>query len=475
MQVRIQSYVLFGKLAAGGMAEVYAGARQGPEGFVRHVAIKRLHRHFATDPSFVKMLIDEARLAGRISHPNVVPMLDVVRHEEELLLVMEYVRGATIAQLLHDGKVPVPIAVSVACGMLAGLHAAHEAVDDTGRRFGIIHRDISPSNVIVGVDGVARITDFGVAKADFRLQSTREGQLKGKLAYMAPEMFAGNVLVASDVYAAAVVLWEMLAGGRMFSASNEGELVYQVTLQPHVLPSHVNPDVPSELSAIVMKGLDRDLALRFATAQEMLRALEGLRLAAPQSEVAAWVIERAASAVAEQQLLFEASADEDAGGPGLVPGNGPQSAMTRVVSPVAAADQQVDVATPVVARRGRLRALFVPGALLVGVLAVGRLVVWTAASRRAADAASAGSSVPVASSKESASTEAPAQPSPSSPAEPALVLAPSSAASARIEPRPARAVVHLASSARPSSSCTPPFSIDAAGIKHFKVGCLSPE
>jgi serine/threonine-protein kinase len=185
-------YVLYGEIASGGMATVHFGRLLGPAGFARPVAIKRLHAQFARDPDFVKMFFDEARLAARIAHPNVVPTLDVVAADGEVFLVMEYVRGASLAQLIRTvrrsgERVQPLICVGIVSGMLHGLHAAHEARNDRGERMDLVHRDVSPQNVLVGTDGVPRLLDFGVAKASGRLQTTRDGQLKGKLAYMAPE------------------------------------------------------------------------------------------------------------------------------------------------------------------------------------------------------------------------------------------------------------------------------------------------
>jgi serine/threonine protein kinase len=189
-------YALYGAIAAGGMATVHLGRLLGPVGFSRTVAIKRLHAQFASDPEFVSMFLDEARLAARIRHPNVVPTLDVVATGGELFLVMEYVPGESIARLaraLREQKqtLPTRILSAVMAGVLHGLHAAHEAKDERGHPLGIVHRDMSPQNVLVGTDGVARVLDFGVAKAAGRMQTTREGQIKGKLSYMPPEQLRG--------------------------------------------------------------------------------------------------------------------------------------------------------------------------------------------------------------------------------------------------------------------------------------------
>ncbi len=257
-------YALLGELASGGMATVHFGRLIGPVGFSRTVAIKRLHAQFAKDPEFVAMFLDEARLAARIQHPNVVSTLDVVALEGELLLVLEYIHGEALAQLLRTARkakqpLPLKIVAAIASGMLHGLHAAHEAKSEHGEPLGIVHRDMSPQNVLVGVDGTARVLDFGVAKAVGRVVSTREGQLKGKLAYMSPEQVHGGAVDRrTDIYAASIVVWEVLTGRRLFDGDNEGLLFSQVSKGATKHPSEVVPDLPPDLDAIVMRGLARE-------------------------------------------------------------------------------------------------------------------------------------------------------------------------------------------------------------------------
>ena len=287
-------YALYGELARGGMATVHFGRLLGPVGFSRTVAIKRLHPQFAVDPEFVSMFLDEARLAARIRHPNVVSTLDVVALEGELMLVMEYVQGESLSRLVHSLKarnerIPTRIAVSVMSGILSGLHAAHEAKSERGEALGLVHRDMSPQNVLVGVDGVARVLDFGIAKAAGRVQTTRDGQFKGKLAYVAPEQLKGNpVDRRTDVYAATVILWEMLTLQRLFKGDTEYEVMNKVMSNQVTRPSqHVSGLAPG-LDEIVMRGLSGDPADRFGTAREMAIALESLVPAASSREVEAW-------------------------------------------------------------------------------------------------------------------------------------------------------------------------------------------
>ena len=304
-------YLLYGEIASGGMATVHFGRLQGAAGFARSVAIKRLHPQYAKDPDFVGMFLDEARLAARIAHPNVVPTLDVVAQGDELLLVMEYVRGSSLSRLLRTltqrgERMPPRIAAAIIAGVLRGLHAAHEAKSEIGEKLEIVHRDVSPQNVLVGTDGIARVLDFGVAKAAGRVQSTREGQLKGKLAYMAPEQITtGSVTRKTDVYAAAVVLWEMLTGRRLFRADNEAKLLTLVLDSEILPPSKVVDGLLAGFDPVVMHGLDRDPGRRFESARQMAVEVEGVVGIAPPTEVGEWVEEVAADELRERANRIE--------------------------------------------------------------------------------------------------------------------------------------------------------------------------
>jgi len=287
-------YALYGELASGGMATVHFGRLLGPVGFARTVAIKRLHPHLARDPEFVAMFLDEARLVARIRHPNVVPTLDVVASDGELLLVMEYVQGESLGKLARaaaaSGGVPLAVASAIFIGVLEGLHAAHEARSDRGEALDIVHRDVSPQNILVGEDGVAHVLDFGVAKAAGRLQETGEGQVKGKFAYMSPEQIAQlPVDCRTDVYAASVVLWETLTGRKLFEAESSASVVYAVVHQAVTPPSKLAPHIPPALDAVIMKGLSKRREERFATAHEMAVALEDAVAPATPRRVQEWV------------------------------------------------------------------------------------------------------------------------------------------------------------------------------------------
>jgi eukaryotic-like serine/threonine-protein kinase len=304
-------YALYDKIAAGGMATVHFGRLLGPIGFSRTVAIKRMLPQFVSDPGFVSMFVDEARLASRIRHPNVIPTLDVVSQESELFLVLDYVHGETLSQLiktLHAEKkrIPPAYAAAIVCGMLHGLHAAHNVRNARGELLGLVHRDVSPQNVLVGTDGMARLLDFGVAKAAGRLQVTINGQVKGKLAYMAPEQVRGTVTPQSDVYAAAAVLWEALTCERLFQNTtwtNVAQVILQREVEP---PSTVVADLPAGLDAVVMRGLEKDPKNRFASAREMALAIEDCVQLAAVYEVGEWVERTAKAMLAERaQKLAE--------------------------------------------------------------------------------------------------------------------------------------------------------------------------
>lgn len=284
------------------MAAVYLGRAVGAGGFERRVAIKVMHEHIADDPDFVAMFLDEARLAARIHHPNVVGTIDVQKSDEGMFLVMEYIEGASLKGVLRGmrkrrQRIPYGITVRIICDALSGLHAAHELKGKGGKAMNLVHRDVSPHNILVGTDGVSRITDFGVARAEARLSTTRGGQLKGKIAYMPPEQGLGNdVDRRADLYAAGVVLWEMLVGRRLFKADHDGQLVAMILQGADRCPRDVIEDIPEPLNDVCMKALALRPDDRYATAAHFAEALEsalydaGIRVASTR-QVAAFVDE----------------------------------------------------------------------------------------------------------------------------------------------------------------------------------------
>ena len=303
-------YVVFDEIAYGGMSSVHIGRRIGPAGFGRTVAIKRLHPQYAKDPEFVSMMIGEAHVVSRIHHPNVVPTLDVVQAESELCLVMEYVPGETLARLQllarEQGiKIPESVTFAIVTNMLVGLDAAHEATTEDGAPLGIIHRDVSPQNVLVGTDGNARILDFGIARAAGASHRSEGGQIKGKVAYMAPEQLRLDRELgrATDIYAASVVLWELLTGRRLFDRVEKSQIATLVLSGAIRSPRSVLPSISEELEEIVMRGLEPMPEQRFATAREMAISLEACGRLATAREVAEFVASIATASLASRAQI----------------------------------------------------------------------------------------------------------------------------------------------------------------------------
>jgi serine/threonine protein kinase len=289
-------YEMYDEIASGGMASVHFGRLLGAVGFARMVAIKHLHPHHSDDTEFESMFVDEARLASRIQHPNVAAPLDVVLEVGgEIFLVMEYIHGETLTALIKSARaaslrIPHGVSASIMSGALHGLQAAHEAVDETGQPLNIIHRDVSPQTIMVGVDGVARVLDFGVAKAAARSQSTRQGQFKGKLSYMSPEqMRSGPVDRRVDVLSAGIVLWEALTHKRLFKPDDAAAACSMILSAPILRPSVVNSEVSPALDHVVMKALERNPDKRFQTALEFADAIEEAIPLASHRKVGKWV------------------------------------------------------------------------------------------------------------------------------------------------------------------------------------------
>jgi len=275
------------------MATIYAGRLLEADDTSRVFAIKRLHPHLAKSPEFVAMFLDEARVAARIRHPNVVSIIDVVSQDDELLLVMDYIEGESLSRLLgssSDGRrrIPPEIAVRIMADVLEGLHAAHEITDDAGAPLGVVHRDVSPQNVLVGRDGISHLIDFGVAKAAGRLHVTKDGAIKGKIAYMAPEQIRGTVDRRADVYAASTVLWEMLVGRRLFPGM-ETQVIFQVLNGQIEAAGTLVPGIPKALDAAIMKGLSKDPERRYANALQMAEVIKRAVRLASAEEVAQWI------------------------------------------------------------------------------------------------------------------------------------------------------------------------------------------
>jgi serine/threonine protein kinase len=292
---QVGRYAIFDKIAAGGMATVHVARLVGFEGFSRVVAVKRMHRHFLQSPDLKRMFVSEARLAARVRHPNVVPILDVIVQDEELFIVMDYVHGESLLALLvasfqSGAAVPLPVAASILVAALQGLHAAHEARDEQGRPLGIVHRDVSPHNMLVGTDGVTRLLDFGVAKAVHAHSDTNPGMVKGKFSYMAPELIRGTpATLQADIFSAATVFWELLASRKLFNQGTDQERLLAIVAGDYPSPRKLNPTVSAAAERIVMKGLHPDPEQRYKTALEMAIDIERELPLASQRLVGDWV------------------------------------------------------------------------------------------------------------------------------------------------------------------------------------------
>jgi serine/threonine-protein kinase len=464
-------YAFYERIASGGMATIYLGRLCGPAGFAPTVAIKCLHESFANDAEFVRMCLDEARLAARIRHPNVVPVLDVVASDGVIFLVMEYVHGEPLSRLMRTApqrneRVAPAVASAVLCGVLHGLHAAHKARDESGKPLGIVHRDVSPQNILVGVDGVARVLDFGVAKATGRAQVTRDGQVRGKIAYMAPEQLtSGEINRQADVYSAAVVLWEVLAGRRLFHAESEGALVAQVLAAEVAPPSAFNPDVPRALDGVVMRGLARDRGARFGSAIEMAVALQEVAPPSPPPTVGEWVSRWADEDLFDRERLV---ASVSASAPVPEASAPLRSSIRTITEPpraleVKAQGSSVPVSAPIPRElRGRV-AWPVMLALSVAAVAVASTVALLRPGRSASASAGPMPNASPAPVSESSAGAAETPPKPS--ASPLPAPAPSENITQGPTARPPAR--HA-----PSPNCNPPFIRNADGEKIYKRECL---
>jgi serine/threonine-protein kinase len=484
------------------MATIHIGRLLGPVGFARTVAVKRLHEHLAKDPDFVLMFIDEARIAARIHHPNVVQTIDVVSEGDELLLVMDYVPGESVSHLMRASvarqqRVPPSIAASIMSGALHGLHAAHDARGDDGQPLGVVHRDVSPQNILVGTDGVPRVLDFGVAKAVGRVQSTRSGTLKGKMSYMAPEVVRGaDFDRRADIYAAAVVLWEVLVGRPMYRGEDEVQLMAKVLEGQRERPSSLVPGLEA-FDDVVLRGLSMDPTQRFATAREMARALEACGPLAPPSDVGEWVESLAGERLAERQTVIS-RIESQTGIPMPRPANA-QSEPTSQVSNVRPTPSAMDSkrlrevvaameappAQPGTVATGRAL-VFAGIAAVTGVVLAAIVALAIRPSAEAASSATplspsgavAPSAPPSAASTEFGSETAAATASavvPSIDIEQLAQVADPAAAPPKPKPQthvvPVSAPAPAAAAAKPRAACDPPYTIDADGVKHYKREC----
>lgn len=454
MSSRIGRYTLHDEIASGGMATVHLGMLRGPAGFSRTVAIKRVHPHLAAGGELAAALLDEGRVSARIQHPFVVQSVDVVAADGELAIVMEYVHGVALSTLIRraverDTPIEPRVAATIVAQVLRGLHAAHEVTDEDGRRLELVHRDVSPQNVLVGVDGVARVLDFGIAKALGRASTTREGAVKGKIGYMSPEQVGGGeVDRRTDVFAAAIVLWELLMRRRLFDGVDSKDVFAKVMRCEVASPRSLGSPIDAELEAIVMRGLAREPDDRFATAAEMAHALEHWGPLAPPSQVGALVDALYGEELAKRRARIAAIERGDAeAAPPTIERHGDETKAATVSSVVT---------SPPEPKRGRALlmlagavAVVLPTALLVALRSRPGV---TAAVAPTATAPPIASSVPVI------------EPAPSAPVASAVVTVVTSASARPPARRPA---------AHPQPDCSDPYVLDARGKKRYRRECLT--
>jgi serine/threonine-protein kinase len=273
-------YELLKKLAAGGMGQVYLARQKGPVGFQKLLVVKRLLPHLSEDDDFIQMFLDEARIAALLNHPNIAQIYDLGEVDGIYYIAMEYVHGEAIAEvnkraIQRKGAMPLALKCRVISDAAAGLDAAHHARSPSGRKLALIHRDVSPQNVLVGFNGSVKLIDFGVAKATGKLSQTTAGQIKGKHAYMSPEQAKGEPLDhRSDVFGLGTVFYELLTGTRLFKRETELATLKAVVSAKIPAPSETAPAIPKTLDAVVLKALARNRDERYATAGDMQLAIE---------------------------------------------------------------------------------------------------------------------------------------------------------------------------------------------------------
>lgn len=309
---RVGRYRVFQPIASGGMATVYLGWLDADEAIVRPVAIKVMHAFGGASERMTSMMLSEARIASRIRHANVVPVVDVVSQERGPALILEYVCGESLSQLVDTVhyEIPFPVVARIVVDALEGLHAAHCVKNEAGLPLEVVHRDVSPQNILVDDSGVARIVDFGVAKALERAYTTESGEVRGKLAYMSPEQMNGHAVdMRTDVWAMGMVLWQLLAGTKPFAGLEAAQTMRRV-LSGEISPPELHRPCPAELSEICMRALSFSADDRYPSARAMALAVEKAFKPASSREVAQWFrraagdkLEKKVTALAEMERL----------------------------------------------------------------------------------------------------------------------------------------------------------------------------
>jgi len=495
-------YVLHDAIASGGMATVHVARLVGQYGLGRIVAAKRLHPRLAKDPEFLAMFRDEAHIASTIRHPNVVSVLDVALSDTDVILVQEYVHGVSLDALTRVAEargeaVDPTVAAAVASAIARGLHAAHEARDPRGEPLHVVHRDVSPHNVLVGADGAPRLVDFGIAKARSSSHVTRQGMFKGKLGYASPEQLRGiRATRSSDIYSVGVVLWELLVGRRIHAGCADAGVVLRVCSgdlpDPMEALEHLRQSIPrprwamiEALTPVVMRALAPTPAERFATADAFADAIVLAVTPASSATLSRWVHDLGGETLAERSralaVAHEANVESAAS---LTPIAWPQSVPPPAVS------HDTSGAAPA-ARWARSWVPLVAGLVigLVTAAGTGAVILRRAgaplASAATGQAALLAAAAPIAASRAGAAGESPRlaplvpldatdpatrELAPASPAKPAAAIA-KTAARAHARPAPPREATAAPEPPAEADGCTPPFYYEGSK-KVFKADCL---
>ncbi len=345
-------YQLLKKLATGGMAQIYLARQAGLEGFEKLVVVKRILPHLAENDDFITMFLDEARIAARLNHPNIVQIFDLGAQDDTFFIAMEYIHGEDVRRVWKQAErlgsnIPLPLILRMVIEACNGLDYAHKKADQSGRPLNIVHRDISPQNILVSFEGHVKVVDFGIAKAADQATVTKSGVLKGKYSYMSPEQASGEPLdCRTDTFALGVVLYELLTGARLFKRSNDIQTLNAVMECKVDPPSMLSARSPPELDAIVMKALARKREDRYAEARLLGAALEEFllsrKLPSSTAHLAAYLQEiyadRLAQEAEEGRLLFIESEGSKGDGEKATPQSSsqlprPQTRSTRALEP----------------------------------------------------------------------------------------------------------------------------------------------
>jgi serine/threonine-protein kinase len=272
---RFGKYSLLNRIAVGGMAEIFLARQEGLEGFEKTICIKRIRSHLSSQPNFVRMFLNEAKLAAQLNHPNIVQIYDLGRIADSYFIAMEYISGRDMSRIIPKAEkagIPFPMiyALRIASNVCEGLYYAHTKTDAYGNPLHVVHRDVTPENILVGFNGTVKIVDFGIAKANTQIEQTRAGEIKGKLSYMSPEQATGAQLDArSDIFALGSVVYEWLTGYKLFTGENEMAILRSIIEGKIYPPSYFKEDVPEAVERILMKALEKDRDKRYQSAWEM--------------------------------------------------------------------------------------------------------------------------------------------------------------------------------------------------------------